>query len=329
MVGTTTQNADGKCPVCGGHGYFRRDVPWSHRDFGRAIPCVCTLERIAEAERTNAARRKSKQVAQRASTRKADRMPAFKRSPEELSEFSYSRLTTFEQCPRRFMLRYLAGENTDPAGAREPAIGSAVHSTLQAFMREDPDGRTLAVLESRFDEYWDRYWRKLRPAKGEKEQWRLTVWQSLSRFYDAGNCGGRPRDLEKYFSFQLDESITIMGSADRIDNVGERDYQLIDYKALEPPFTEREALRDLQTVLYYFGGKSLYEGHPPSKISYLFVHHGTAVSVNPTPGEMEEGLDGVRALIQQIHSHKEFAPQRNQFCRNCVEYLKCAATRPE
>lgn len=35
------------CPVCGGQGFVVRDVPVSHPDFGRAIPCDCrSVERI-------------------------------------------------------------------------------------------------------------------------------------------------------------------------------------------------------------------------------------------------------------------------------------------
>lgn len=29
------------CPICGGAGYVRRDVPVNHPEFGRAIPCRC------------------------------------------------------------------------------------------------------------------------------------------------------------------------------------------------------------------------------------------------------------------------------------------------
>ncbi|NLS78225.1 MAG: ATP-binding protein [Chloroflexi bacterium] len=31
------------CPICGGTGYVRRDVPVGHPDFGRAIPCRCKV----------------------------------------------------------------------------------------------------------------------------------------------------------------------------------------------------------------------------------------------------------------------------------------------
>jgi len=36
------------CPICGGAGYLRRDVPPGDPDFGRAIPCQCKLEEISE-----------------------------------------------------------------------------------------------------------------------------------------------------------------------------------------------------------------------------------------------------------------------------------------
>ncbi len=29
------------CPICGGAGFLRRDVPVNHPDFGRAVPCSC------------------------------------------------------------------------------------------------------------------------------------------------------------------------------------------------------------------------------------------------------------------------------------------------
>ena len=31
------------CPICSGAGYFRRDVPLGHPDFGRPIPCRCKI----------------------------------------------------------------------------------------------------------------------------------------------------------------------------------------------------------------------------------------------------------------------------------------------
>lgn len=37
------------CPICGGAGFLRRDVPVDHPDFGRAIPCDCKTRETQQA----------------------------------------------------------------------------------------------------------------------------------------------------------------------------------------------------------------------------------------------------------------------------------------
>ena len=46
------------CPLCGGIGWVRADVPVSHPDFGRAIPCECSLKTL-ETERVSRLQRYS------------------------------------------------------------------------------------------------------------------------------------------------------------------------------------------------------------------------------------------------------------------------------
>jgi len=36
------------CPICKGLGYVRPDVPVSHPDFGKLVPCACRLDKLAE-----------------------------------------------------------------------------------------------------------------------------------------------------------------------------------------------------------------------------------------------------------------------------------------
>jgi DNA replication protein DnaC len=46
----TTSNADTReCPICHGVGFFRRDVPVDHPDFGKPIPCPHKLTEMAQA----------------------------------------------------------------------------------------------------------------------------------------------------------------------------------------------------------------------------------------------------------------------------------------
>ena len=38
------------CPICGGAGFLRREVPVDHPDFGRAVPCECKLRETRQAQ---------------------------------------------------------------------------------------------------------------------------------------------------------------------------------------------------------------------------------------------------------------------------------------
>ncbi len=47
---TARPEADPACPICGGAGFLRRDVPVDHPDFGRAIPCQCKIRETEQAD---------------------------------------------------------------------------------------------------------------------------------------------------------------------------------------------------------------------------------------------------------------------------------------
>jgi len=42
---------DPNCPICGGIGYLRRDVPIDHPDFGKIVPCICRSEEVRQSAR--------------------------------------------------------------------------------------------------------------------------------------------------------------------------------------------------------------------------------------------------------------------------------------
>ncbi len=44
-------NTNEVCPICGGVGYLRRDLPVSHPDFGKLTPCICKQNETNRAAR--------------------------------------------------------------------------------------------------------------------------------------------------------------------------------------------------------------------------------------------------------------------------------------
>lgn len=42
---------DPNCPICGGIGWLRRDLPIDHPDFGKIVPCSCRAEEVTQSAR--------------------------------------------------------------------------------------------------------------------------------------------------------------------------------------------------------------------------------------------------------------------------------------
>jgi DNA replication protein DnaC len=45
---TRGKKQEDTCPICGGLGYVRADVPVDHPNFGKLVPCTCHLAKLAE-----------------------------------------------------------------------------------------------------------------------------------------------------------------------------------------------------------------------------------------------------------------------------------------
>src|SRR3990172_3617971 len=53
---TKSQESQDLCPRCGGDGFVYPSVPVGHPDFGRALPCQCTLQQWEKEKRQRLAR---------------------------------------------------------------------------------------------------------------------------------------------------------------------------------------------------------------------------------------------------------------------------------
>lgn len=49
VILSASEGTETPCPVCGGAGFLRREVPIDHPDFGRAIPCECKIRETQQA----------------------------------------------------------------------------------------------------------------------------------------------------------------------------------------------------------------------------------------------------------------------------------------
>jgi DNA replication protein DnaC len=43
---SNTEQPSAECPICGGLGYVRENVPIGHPDFGKMFPCRCKMAEL-------------------------------------------------------------------------------------------------------------------------------------------------------------------------------------------------------------------------------------------------------------------------------------------
>ena len=46
------KNQEPVCPICGGLGYIRQELPIAHPDFGKLKQCVCQQQKVSRAAHT-------------------------------------------------------------------------------------------------------------------------------------------------------------------------------------------------------------------------------------------------------------------------------------
>ena len=161
--------------------------------------------------------------------------------------FSYSKLSTYLQCPYRFKLKYDDKKHSS-ANTLALELGTLCHKGLEIAGQYLSEGLPVPVediLCGVYDGYPDEQILGVNDLKRKYfEDWIAPDTKSLLTYEDKlGNYEAYLRRLasdensawsvyatEREFSFQMTEKVEFYGFIDRIDTDGMGGYRLIDYK---------------------------------------------------------------------------------------------------
>jgi putative RecB family exonuclease len=155
------------------------------------------------------------------------------------SAYSFSRVSLFEQCARRFRYRYLDGVK-DGFDSVEGFMGRRVHETVEWLFAERTRGRAPSAADAvrRFCRLWDEEIlaarRRINVVKwGEDvETYRRSGAEILTRFYRERFVGDELDTVatEKHFSIPLGGRYVFQGYIDRVARDAAGRLHVIDYK---------------------------------------------------------------------------------------------------
>lgn len=153
--------------------------------------------------------------------------------------FSFSRVSTFEQCARRYRYRYVDGVR-EAFQSIEAFLGQQVHATVEWLFTEKAGGRTPAVDEAvrRYCEGFDRGHAEARAGlkvikQGTKvEEYRRSGAEMLVDFHRTRFVPDQLETLglERRFEMDLGDGRRFQGFIDRLARDASGLVHIIDYK---------------------------------------------------------------------------------------------------
>ncbi len=242
--------------------------------------------------------------------------------------YSHSSLSTFEQCPYKFKLRYI--DKIDPIiqDTIESFLGSMVHRTLEKLYLdlENKQLNTLNELLNFFIKIWnDRYTDDILILKNH---YSIKYYQSLGKryiknYYQSYQPFNQTKtiSIEDHVIFNLDdeEQYKIQGFIDRLSEKDPGHYQIHDYKTGSRLPSQKQLDNDRQLGLYYLGVTHKYPLVKKITLLWHYLKFNKELKSKRTEKQLEELKNQVISLIDKIESSSYF-PCKPSFLCNWCEY---------
>jgi len=244
------------------------------------------------------------------------------RAPTPRNQFSFSRVKTYFQCPRRYRYRYLAGRR-EAFRSIESFLGNTVHEVLE-WLYSERDRAATPTLEGTLDTLGDRWssgWTDdiavVRVGDSAEDSHRLGR-EMLERFHRTT----LPRDrsatvaLEQRFTVRLAPDLVFTGIADRIGRTETGRLFVVDYKTSKAQGTPSDFSEGLQAPLYAACALQR-DGEPETLAGYHYLRFGSTRwhrVTRPLAGDLFERFG---ALAREAKTAAEFPARPGVLCAWC------------
>jgi putative RecB family exonuclease len=176
--------------------------------------------------------------------------------PRRLFAVTPTRLTTWQDCPRRYRMSYV-DRPTPSKGApwAHNSVGAAAHNALRAWWDLAEPARTSQRAARLVDECW-------RPEgfrdDQQCEQWRMVTRDQVATYVNGVDPSDEPLGVERTVSFPS-EVLAVSGRVDRIDRRVTDDERaqavIVDYKTGRWVPSDTDARSSLALALYALGAQ--------------------------------------------------------------------------
>ncbi len=235
---------------------------------------------------------------------------------------SFSQIETFQTCPLHYKLKYILKIPTPPSASQ--SFGTAIHATLKNFFEEVALGSkpTEKFIHEIFENNWIKEGFK---SKSHEKEFFNKGKLYLSGFLKQGfNPKFLPTALELPFTIPLGKDLKIGGRLDRVDNLGNGEIEIVDYKTGATIPSQREVDKNLQLSFYALAAQKIPTepfGVSPKnvKLSLYYLDEQEKISTTRTAKQLEDAVTEIFKVRDEIEK-SGFKCSNHMFCQTGCEF---------
>ena len=258
-----------------------------------------------------------------------------------MTTYSYSRLGTFDSCPRKYYYQYVAKIKLEerPEGI-EAFLGSRVHDALEKLYRDHSNGKTLTkdeLVACFHDEWQKQFHDRIAIVKEEytADDYQRVGVKALEDYYDRHTPFDQSQtlDLEKRVLIDVhgDGRFKLKGFIDRLSQRTDGTFEIHDYKTSGKLPSQAEMDGDKQLALYQLGISDLWDDVVEVDLVWHFLRFDKELRSRRSKDELEALKQDTVTRINTIESRgadeSDFETNVTSLCNWCEFQSICLARR--
>jgi putative RecB family exonuclease len=248
-----------------------------------------------------------------------------------MAVYSHSKLSTFEQCPYRYKLRYIDKIKPDIDKSIEAHLGTCVHDTLEWIYNQVKENRPTPTIDDAIMFYshkWqDSFTEDIMIVKKQftaKDYFNKGVEFILKYFLKHQPFKDGTIECEKKILFNLTEEHKLVGFIDRfVHNLETGEYEVHDYKTANSLPTQQKMDADKQLALYSIAIKEQFGHDKEVTLIWHYLAHDAKIISKRTNEQLAQLKQATIDLIKKIESNTEFPKRKTILCGWCEYQHTC------
>jgi len=239
--------------------------------------------------------------------------------------YSHSQLSTYEQCPWKFKLRYRDRIKRDIEGV-EGFLGTMIHETLKKCYDDARLTRvnSLPDLLAYYNKIWRENWHDsilIMKQDLTEDNYRALGEKMIGTYYERYSPFDSDTTIgtEMGLNFSLDEEnkYRMTGYIDRLSRDKDNVYEIHDYKTSSHMPSQEDADNDRQLALYHVGIQKKWPYIKNIRLIWHYLAFDTELISHRTPESISNLVQGTKNLIDEIEFAKDFPPKESSLCDWC------------